>query len=343
MKDQLLNRISEIATEVSEGLSILNNPREVQELKVKYLGKKGKITELMKQMGTLSKEERPVFGKKINQLKNYIETSCKELAQQLEAKKEQALIEEAVVDVTLPPRMIPIGKVHPITKILNELIEVFTRMGFSVYEGPDIETDWYNFEALNVPKDHPARDMQDTFYIDDERLLRTHTSPVQIRVMESGKPPIFMIGPGTAYRRDTPDLTHSPIFKQVEGLMVDENITFSDLRGVLTEFIHKVFGEETNVRFRPSFFPFTEPSAEMEIECVICKGGGCRVCKDTGWIEILGCGMVDPAVFEAVGYDPKKYTGFAFGMGVERITMLKYNIHDIRLFYENNLKFLDQF
>jgi phenylalanyl-tRNA synthetase alpha chain len=294
-------------------------------------------------MGGLSKEDRPVFGQKINQLKSCLETQCGELLNKLEASHTLKTISKDAVDVTLPPRMIPVGNIHPITKTLNHLIDVFTGMGFSVYEGPDVETDWYNFEALNVPKDHPARDMQDTFYIDDERLLRTHTSPVQIRVMEKNKPPIFMIAPGSAYRRDTPDLTHSPIFKQVEGLMVDERITFGDLKGVLTEFVHKVFGEKTSVRFRPSFFPFTEPSAEMEIQCVMCKGKGCRVCKDTGWLEILGCGMVDPAVFESVGYDPKKLTGFAFGMGVERIAMLKYNISDIRLFYENNIKFLEQF
>lgn len=343
MKDSLLNKISAVESEVKSGIGSLKRPDDVRAFKVHYLGKKGKITDLLKQLGSLSKEDRPVAGQKINELKTFVESQCDDLMATLEKAESEARIKKEAVDISLPPRLSPLGKFHPITKTLNELIRVFTGMGFSVYEGPDVETDWYNFEALNVPKDHPARDMQDTFYIDKERLLRTHTSPVQIRVMEKMKPPVFMIGPGAAYRRDTPDLTHSPIFSQVEGLMVDKRITFGDLKGVLTEFVHKVFGENTVVRFRPSFFPFTEPSAEMEIQCVMCKGKGCRVCKESGWLEILGCGMVDPAVFESVGYNPKELTGFAFGMGVERIAMLKYNIHDIRLFYENNLKFLDQF
>lgn len=343
MKDQLLNQIDSLKGEIEKGFSALTTPGQVTVFKVRYLGRKGKITELLKKLGTLSAEDRPVVGKRINELKVYVEEKCGEYLTRLEKEAEAFQIKKELVDITLPPRLIPAGKMHPITKTMNELIDVFTGMGFSVYEGPEIETDFYNFEALNTPRDHPARDMQATFYIDDERVLRTHTSPVQIRVMEKNRPPIFMIGPGAVYRRDTPDLTHSPMFSQVEGLMVDKRITFGDLKGVLTEFVHKVFGEATNVRFRPSFFPFTEPSAELEIQCVMCKGAGCRVCKESGWLEILGCGMVDPNVFEAVRYDPSEVTGFAFGMGVERIAMLKYNINDIRLFYENNVRFLEQF
>lgn len=343
MKEQLLSQISLMKEEVESKLTGLSNPADVKSFKVQYLGKKGLVTELLKQLGSLSSEDRPVVGKEINQLKVYVDTNCSELLAKLEDEAVSEKMETEKVDISLPPRSLPAGKIHPITKVMNELIDVFTSMGFSVFEGPEVEIDYYNFEALNFLKDHPARDMQDTFFIEGNRLLRTHTSPVQVRVMEKKKPPVFMISPGVVYRRDTPDLTHSPVFHQVEGLMVDQRITFGDLKGVLTEFVHNVFGEKTNVRFRPSFFPFTEPSAELEIECVMCRGTGCRVCKNTGWIEILGCGMVDPAVFESVGYNPQEVTGFAFGMGVERIAMLKYNIDDIRLFYENNIRFLDQF
>lgn len=343
MKDEILQQIGRLRLEAESKLSSLNTPQEVRDFKVHYLGRKGRVTDLLKKLGSLDADARPVVGKEINLLKVYVESECTGRLNILESAVDQAAIKGAKIDITLPPRLSPIGKIHPLTKTMNELIDVFCGMGFSVYEGPEVETDFYNFEALNHPKDHPARDMQDTFYIDEERLLRTHTSPVQIRTMQAKKPPIFMIGPGTVYRRDTPDLTHSPVFRQVEGLMVDERITFGDLKGVLNEFIHKVFGEKTATRFRPSFFPFTEPSAEMEIQCTACRGAGCRICKDSGWLEILGCGMVDPNVFEAVGYDPDKVSGFAFGMGVERIAMLKYNISDIRLFYENNIRFLEQF
>jgi len=343
MKDQILETISKLAEDAKASLSNLTSPQEVKDLKVKYLGKKGKVTELLKKLGALDKNDRPIIGKEINNLKTFLEANIAELLAKLEDKAQSEEIKKEFVDISLPPRLAKPGKFHPITETMNLLIDVFTSMGFSVYDGPEVESDYNNFEALNMPKDHPARDMQDTFYIDEDRVLRTHTSPVQVRVMQNKKPPIFMIAPGVVYRRDTPDLTHSPIFHQVEGLMVDKRITFGDLKGVLTEFVHRVFGKDTSVRFRPSFFPFTEPSAEMEIQCVMCKGNGCRVCKDSGWLEILGCGMVDPAVFESVDYDPKEVTGFAFGMGVDRIAMLKYNINDIRLFYENNVKFLDQF
>lgn len=343
MKDQILKQINSLKTKINEELLTLKTTEDVSNFRIKYLGKKGEITSLLKSLGSLDKDARPEVGKEINNLKSYIEVNISELKDKLETVFSANQLSSEFVDITMPPRKLSVGTLHPITQTMYELIEVFTDMGFSVYEGPEVETDHYNFEALNVPKDHPARDMQDTFYIDDERLLRTHTSPVQIRVMEKKKPPIFMIGPGIVYRRDTPDLTHSPIFHQLEGLMVDTSITFGDLKGVLTEFIHKIFNKETKVRFRPSFFPFTEPSAEMEIQCVLCKGSGCRVCKDSGWLEILGCGMVDPAVFKSVGYDSSTYSGFAFGLGVDRIAMLKYNIDDIRLFYENDVRFLNQF
>ena len=247
-----------------------------------------------------------------------------------------------LIDVTLPGRRLPQGRLHPLTRINREVCDIFLHLGFETVEGPEVELDYYNFEALNIPADHPARDMQDTFYFNDKVLLRTHTSPMQIRVMEKRQPPVRVIAPGRVYRRDS-DLTHTPMFHQVEGLLVDKGVTFADLKGVLTAFVHQMFGEEVGVRFRPSYFPFTEPSAEVDIECVICRGAGCRVCQTTGWLEVLGSGMVHPAVFEAVGYDPEVYTGFAFGLGVERIAMLKYGVDDIRLFFENDLRFLRQF
>lgn len=343
MKQKLLEQISGIESEVKAASSGPLRLEDAKNLKIEYLGKKGKITEILKQFGTLSPEDRPLIGKRINELKTFVETRIDELIAALEKEASTAKMRASAIDITLPPRYQGPGRIHVIIKTFYELIDVFTNMGFSVFEGPEIETDFYNFEALNHPPDHPARDSQDTFYITKDLLLRTHTSPVQIRVMQKNKPPIFMIGPGAVYRRDTPDLTHSPKFHQVEGLMVDKRITFGDLKGVLTEFIHKVFGASTNVRFRPSFFPFTEPSAELDIQCVFCGGAGCPVCKHSGWLEILGCGMVDPNVFEAINYDPDEVSGFAFGMGVERIAMLKYNINDIRFFYENDIRFLKQF
>jgi phenylalanyl-tRNA synthetase alpha chain len=246
------------------------------------------------------------------------------------------------VDVTLPGRRQPRGRIHPLNRVMAEVCDIFLYLGFEAVTGPEVELDWYNFEALNLPPDHPARDMQDTFYFNDQVLLRTHTSPMQIRTMEKRQPPVRIIAPGKVYRRDS-DITHSPMFHQVEGLLVDKHVTFADLKGVLTAFVHQMFGPEVGVRFRPSYFPFTEPSAEVDIQCVMCGGDGCRVCQATGWLEVLGSGMVHPAVFEAVGYDPEIYTGFAFGLGVERIAMLKYGIDDIRLFFENDLRFLRQF
>ena len=295
----------------------------------------------MRSLGSLPAEVRPQFGQEANRLKKLLEAQLEEAHDRL---KKAALQAEAVtgLDVTLPGRRLDLGRLHPITQITREICDIFIRMGFQVVEGPEIETDYYNFEALNIPKDHPARDMQDTFYISDNIVLRTHTSPMQVRVMEQQQPPVRIIAPGKTFRRDS-DLTHTPMFHQVEGLLVDKDISFADLKGVLTVFVHEMFGPEVSLRFRPSFFPFTEPSAEVDIQCVICRGAGCRVCSQTGWLEILGSGMVDPEVFGFVNYDPEVYTGFAFGMGIERIAMLKFGIDDLRLFFDNDLRFLKQF
>ena len=309
---------------------------------MQILGKKGSLTEVMKGMRDLSADERPVIGSLVNSLKSRFEDSF--AARQLELQQQDVAVRLASekIDITLPGRKTATGTLHPVTLVSDEVVEIFTRLGFAVEEGPEIEQDFYNFEALNIPKDHPARDMQDTFYISDDRVLRTHTSPVQIRTMLNHKPPVRVIAPGTVYRRDS-DITHSPMFHQIEGFLVDDHVTFGDLKGILTHFLNEFFGSGHKVRFRPSFFPFTEPSAEVDIECVICHGEGCRVCGKTGWLEILGCGMIDPAVFESVNYDAEKYSGFAFGMGLERLAMLKYGVNDLRLFFENDLRFLKQF
>ncbi len=316
------------------------DPDFLEGLRVKYLGRKGALTRVLRGLGQLDPETRRQVGEAANRLKAALEEA---LADALTAVKEAARRAAApMIDVTLPGRRLPLGRLHPLTSIAREICDIFLHLGFEAVEGPEVELDWYNFEALNIPPDHPARDMQDTFYFNDKVLLRTQTSPMQIRTMESRQPPVRVIAPGKVYRRDS-DITHSPMFHQVEGLLVDRGVTFADLKGVLTSFVHQMFGPEVGMRFRPSYFPFTEPSAEVDIECVICRGEGCRVCKITGWLEVLGAGMVHPAVFEAVGYDPEAYTGFAFGLGVERIAMLKYGIDDIRLFFENDLRFLRQF
>ncbi|RUM90741.1 MAG: phenylalanine--tRNA ligase subunit alpha [Thermovibrio sp.] len=319
-----------------------SNLQDVENLRVEYLGRKGKVTELLKKIPTLPPEERRDFGRACNQLKGELERATKEKIKEFKEKEKLERLRKEKIDVTLPGRRGPLGTLHPVTKTLKEIVKIFTSMGFSIAEGPEIETDFYNFEALNIPKGHPAREMQDTFYISDDVVLRTHTSPVQVRVMEKHQPPIQIIAPGKVYRKDA-DVTHTPMFHQVEGLMVDRSVTFSDLKGVLEIFLKEIFGSDTKVRFRPSYFPFTEPSAEVDIGCVICGGKGCKVCKGTGWLEILGCGMVDPAVFKSVNINPEVYQGFAFGMGVERIAMLKYGIDDLRLFFENDLRFLRQF
>jgi len=328
-KDDFKNRIS--------GIGIGD---ELRQLRTDFLGKKGLVTQVMKDMRELSSEQKREVGRHVNELKNWIENEIKEKTEKLKGSSTEGA--DRTLDITLPGRKEARGSLHPITHVMDELIAIFMSLGFQVAEGPEVESDYYNFEALNIPKDHPARDMQDTFYIGGEKVLRTHTSPVQIHVMEKQQPPLRIIAPGKVYRCDS-DIAHTPMFHQIEGLMVDENVTFSDLKGVMNIFVHQIFGEKTKVRFRPSFFPFTCPSAEVDIQCVMCSGKGCRVCSQTGWLEILGAGMVDPAVFGAVDYDPEKWTGFAFGMGIERIAMLKYGINDIRLFFENDLRFLQQF
>lgn len=316
--------------------------KSVQALRIKYLGKKGVLTAKINSLGAIPKEDRPEYGRVINETKNYVEGLIKQQEEFFKAFELENLLKTNRIDVTVPGFFIRHGYQHPTSRVLAEIVDVFLSLGFRIEEGPEVESDYYNFEALNFPKDHPARDMQDTFYVTDDVVLRTHTSPVQIRVMEKNKPPLRVIAPGKVYRCDA-DVSHTPMFQQIEGFMVDEHISMSDLKGVLEVFAHAVFGAGTPVRFRPSFFPFTEPSAEVDIGCVICGGTGCRVCKNSGWVEILGAGMINPRVFEMVGYDPELYTGFAFGMGVERITMLKYGIDDIRLFFENDKRFLEQF
>jgi phenylalanyl-tRNA synthetase alpha chain len=308
-------------------------------VRVGFLGRKGKLTALFKRLGTVPAEARPEAGRVLNEVKAALE---ERLAEAIRKAKEEAKRPKSVLDVTVPGRRPLSGRLHPITQTAMDIAAIFNRLGFETVEGPEVELDYYNFEALNIPKDHPARDMQDTFYVSDEVVLRTHTSPLQIRTMEKKRPPIKIIAPGKAYRCDS-DVTHTPMFHQVEGLMVGRDISFGDLKGVLTVFVHQMFGPHVGLRFRPSFFPFTEPSAEVDIQCVMCRGAGCRVCSQTGWLEILGSGMVDPEVFKMVGYDPDEVTGFAFGMGIERIAMLRYGINDLRLFFENDVRFLRQF
>ncbi len=331
--------LEELRAEARRALEEAKDLKTLEALRVKYLGKKGLVTSLVKHIKDLPPELRPVIGRRANELKRELEAL---VARRREILLRAAEDEAPGLDLTLPGRPYRRGKLHPITQVMREICEIFTRLGFSIARGPEVELDYYNFEALNIPPDHPARDMQATFYFPEGFLLRTHTSPIQIRTMLARKPPLRIVAPGKVYRCDS-DVRHTPMFHQVEGLMVDREVSFADLKGLLTYFAREVFGEETRVRFRPSYFPFTEPSAEMDIQCVICRGGGCRLCGDTGWLEILGAGMVHPNVFRAVGYDPEVWRGFAFGLGVERITMLKYGVDDIRLFYENHLRFLEQF
>jgi phenylalanyl-tRNA synthetase alpha chain len=333
------NAIDQIYGEALQELKAATGRQAIEDIRVRYLGRKGRITQFLRNISKLPADQRPAAGKQANQLKNLLEKACKEATHKLETIDEAT---EVGIDVSLPGRPAPSGSLHPITQINQRMCDIFTQMGFDIAEGPEVELDYYNFEALNFPKDHPARDMQDTFFVSDDIVLRTHTSPLQIRTMEKQQPPVRIIMPGKVYRCDS-DLTHTPMFHQVEGLLVDENVSFGDLKGTLTAFVHQMFDEQTSLRFRPGFFPFTEPSAEVDILCVICRGKGCRVCSQTGWLEILGSGMVHPALYENVGYDADRYTGFAFGMGVDRIAMLKYGIDDIRKFFENDIRFLSQF
>jgi phenylalanyl-tRNA synthetase alpha chain len=335
--------LKEVQREAFEELAKVDKIKELEGLKIKYLGRKGIIPSLLKNLKEAPVESRPTLGKLANEVKNQVEGIFNKRIEELRIQESTEKKRTEVFDYTLPGRRNWSGKLHPITQISQQIIEIFYGMGFEVAKGSDVETDYYNFGALNFPKDHPARDMQDTFYVNDDILLRTHTSPVQIRVMEKRKPPLRIIAPGRCYRHEAINARSFCTFHQVEGFYVDTNVTFADLKGVLSAFVWELFGKEVAVRFRGSFFPFTEPSAEMDIACVNCKGKGCGLCKYRGWLEILGAGMIDPEVFKNVGYDPEVYTGYAFGMGVERIAMLKYGIDDIRLFYENDLRFLRQF
>jgi len=331
--------IAQIEKEALKELEAATDSESIKAISARYLGRKGAVTRYLRNISNLPSELRPEAGEKANKTKKTLDALLKKALNKLESAHIET---DDRIDVSLPGRAIRKGSLHPITQITQQICDIFIRLGFDVVEGPEVETDYYNFEALNIPKNHPARDMQDTFYISNNIVLRTHTSPTQPRIMEKQKPPVRIIAPGKVYRCDS-DLTHTPMFHQVEGLLVDKNVSFGDLKGVLTIFVHQMFDKETSLRFRPSFFPFTEPSAEVDIRCVICKGDGCRVCSKTGWLEVLGAGMVHPAVFENVGYDTTRYTGFAFGMGVERIAMLKYGIDDIRKYFENDLRFLRQF
>jgi phenylalanyl-tRNA synthetase alpha chain len=335
LKEELLK----LRDEALKELKAVTNSDAIEDLQRRYLGRKGSITLLLKRLPELPKEERPAVGKLVNQVKEELQKGFTEATDVLTARAEA---EVPAFDVTLPGRRIPCGHLHPITQTTEEICRIFARLGFRVVEGPEVELDYYNFEALNMPKDHPSRDMQDTFYISNNVVLRTHTSPMEIRVMEAQSPPVNIISPGKVYRPDS-DISHTPMFHQVEGLLVDKGVTFGDLKGTLTAFVHQMFGGDTRLRFRASFFPFTEPSAEVDIQCVVCRGRGCRTCSHTGWLEILGSGMNDPELYRFVGYDPEVYSGFAFGMGVERVAMLKSGLDDIRLFFENDIRFLQQF
>ncbi|MGI9861853.1 phenylalanine--tRNA ligase subunit alpha [Moorella naiadis] len=340
----MLEAIAAIREAALARVAAATTSEELATLRVQYLGKKGELTQVLRGMGKLPPEERPRVGQLANQVREELERALREAGEKLSRQEQERRLRAEALDVTLPGRPVTTGHRHPLYQVLNEIKAVFIGLGFDVAEGPEVESDYYNFEALNLPKDHPARDMQDSFYITEDVLLRTHTSPVQARVMEARRPqvPIRIIAPGKVYRRDD-DATHSPLFHQVEGLLVDRRVTFGDLKGTLMAFLQQIFGDGVRVRFRPSYFPFTEPSAEVDISCVMCGGCGCRVCSHTGWLEILGCGLVHPKVLSMSGYDPEEVSGFAFGLGVERVAMLKYGIDDLRLFYENDLRFLQQF
>lgn len=335
-------RIDSIKTSALQAIAEAEGSAALNDVRVRFLGKNGEMTALMKLLGTVSKEERPAMGKVLNDVRVEIETALDaKIAETAEREKQMRLKAEAV-DVTLPGRAVKAGTLHPLTQVREDILKVFLGMGFSVAEGPEIESDLFNFQLLNVPKDHPARDMQDTFYVNENIVLRTHTSPMQARIMTTQQPPVRVVIPGRVYRSDD-DASHSPIFHQIEGLAVDKHITMGDLEGCLQTFAEQLFDKDTKIRLRPSYFPFTEPSVEVDVTCAICHGKGCRVCKGTGWVEILGAGIVNPAVLDMCGIDSKQYSGFAFGLGLERIAMIKYGIPNIKLFYENDVRFLKQF
>jgi len=335
----LQNPINDIENQALQEIQNAKTSEDLEVVSIRYLGRKGLLTAFLRSISSLPEEQRPAAGRNANILKIKLEKAISQVRSDLAANlSDQSL----GIDVTLPGRRRGHGSAHPLTQVLDEICGIFMRLGFDIVEGPEVETDYYNFEALNIPRYHPARDMQDTFYVSDNIVLRTHTSPSQPRTMEKTDPPVRIVSAGKVFRCDS-DLTHTPMFHQIEGLMVDENISFGDLKGVLTTFVHQFFDQQTALRFRPSYFPFTEPSAEVDIRCVMCRGKGCRVCSKTGWLEVLGSGMVHPAVFENVGYDTDRYTGFAFGVGIERMAMLKYGIDDIRKYFENDMRFLGQF
>ena len=338
----LQQNLADLLQEAKEAIASAENVPVLEKLRVRYLGKKGVLTEQLKRLGGLPAEQRPVFGKEVNIAKQQLQTAITGRKEDLQSSARTQQLASEQIDVSLPGRGRASGGLHPVTRTLERLQRLFAGMGFEVADGPEIEDDFHNFEALNIPQDHPARAMHDTFYFDDGKVLRTHTSPVQIRFMENSEPPFRAIAPGRVYRCDS-DVTHTPMFHQLEGLWVDETVSFADLKGLLSEFLSAFFEKDLEVRFRPSYFPFTEPSAEVDIGCVICGGDGCRVCGHTGWLEVLGCGMVHPEVFRHVGVDSEKYTGLAFGLGVERLAMLRYGVNDLRLFFENDLRFLRQF
>lgn len=336
-------KLEEIRVSAKAALAAADNAQAVDEIRVKFLGKKGELTAILKQMGSLSAEERPVMGQLANEIRADIEQAIASSVREMKAKAQEEQLKKEAVDISIPGTKKEIGSLHPINSALEDLIDIFRSMGFDVVDGPEVETEYYNFEALNVPADHPARDMQDTFYLTNNLLLRTQTSATQIRTMESRKPPIRMICPGRVYRSDDVDATHSPVFHQVEGLVVDKGITMCDLKGTLEQMAKEIYGKDTKVKFRPSFFPFTEPSVEVDVSCSECGGKGCRVCKGSGWIEILGAGMVHPRVLAGCGIDPEEYSGFAFGIGLDRLTTTRHKISDIRLLFENDMRFLKQF
>ena len=342
MKNELGKRLSAIVTEATTAIAEASATSDLEKIRVDLLGRQGSLTALLKSVGTLPEAKRRSFGLAVNEAKDSVNGQLEQRRVALATSQRAAAVEQEVIDVTLPGRSTGQGSVHPITRSRRRIEEIFTRIGFNVVHGPEIEDDFHNFEALNIPPDHPARAMHDTFYLSPGIVLRTHTSPVQIRYMETQDPPLQVIAPGRVYRCDS-DVTHTPMFHQVEGLAVDTDISFADLKGVLTFFIREFFEQDLPVRFRPSYFPFTEPSAEVDIGCVFCKGGGCRVCQQSGWLEILGCGMVHPEVFRHVGIDNDQYTGYAFGLGIERLTMLRYGVDDLRLFFDNEIAFLRQF
>jgi len=339
----MADKQKEIQAKLQAAIKECTDLRALDAVRVKYLGRKGIITELLKQIATIPPKERRDFGRQVNELKQQAADAIGSRKAELEAAEAEAKVSQEAVDVTLPGRRPTIGRRHIITQTLDEIIGILKGMGFAVAYGPDLETDYYNYEALNFPPDHPARDMQDTFWIDDTHLLRTHTSPVQIRVMEQTQPPVRVIMPGRCFRNESINVRSHVMFHQIEGLYVDEGVTFGDLKGTLYAFLQTWLGADVELRFRPSYFPFTEPSAEVDVTCILCKGSGCRVCKHTGWLELLGAGMVDPALYSYVGYDPERYTGYAWGLGIERLVMMKYGIEDIRLFFQNDLRFLEQF